>query len=87
MACGSGSWGAADAVFVAREMRESFGVKGGASVLALWIWRGLLVGCRGVMGWAMRGWELGWLVSAMMSMCVGEAVGAAAVYGDGFVVG
>jgi len=39
------------------------------------------------MGWAMRGWELGWLVSAMMSMCVGEAVGAAAVYGDGFVVG
>jgi len=36
--------GTTDAIFIIRQMQEKFRAKGRSSVLALWIWRKLLIG-------------------------------------------
>ena len=36
--------GTTDAIFMARQMQENFRVK--SSILVLWIWRKLLIGCQ-----------------------------------------
>ena len=38
--------GTTDAIFMARQMQENFRVKGKNSILVLWIWRKLLIGCQ-----------------------------------------
>ena len=68
-----GGGGATGAIFMARQMRESFGVKGGELYFGFVDLEKAFDGVPGeVMGWAMRGLGVGeWLVSAVMSMYTG----------------